>query len=369
MLGVAALGTVLVARDLGQAPEELLSSHLPARIVWPPGIDAAPLLLAVGIAGALACLSALVRPGGGPRARAALARVRRLEPLALLAAGGCLALTLAHHLVPTLSLHLSGKQLVDRYHRHRDPASVLAVLPATAAEVGAFDRTPTLAVGDVPALARAFQERPELFALVPRSESGNDPGLVQPGRRRAVRRRRQLLAPAAARRPPTARAGGQNPLREVLWRPGAAGGQPDWPPPLQPVQATFADAIQLLGGDLPATIRRPARVRLTLHFRVTARPPAGYSLFVHLEGPGAFLNGDHPPMQAMFPTAVATGGPPARPPSDRGAAGDRPGRPLRGPCGLLAGGRHHPAAARHRWPERRPGSGPGGKHRGEVNRP
>jgi hypothetical protein len=67
--------------------------------------------------------------------------------------------------------------------------------------------------------------------------------------------------------------------------------------------AVFAGAVELVGADFPLAVRRPGSLRLVLVFRVLRRPPPGYGIFVHLEQPGALLNGDHQPVGGGFPTA------------------------------------------------------------------
>ena len=145
MGALAALGALVIARDLAQVPEELASLHLATRITWPPGLDPRPVLLAIGAAAALACLLLFTGPElstrPGRRAQA-LARLSRGAPCLLLAAGAVCSLVLAHHLVPALSRHLSHKHLLDSYHRHRLPGAALALYPGVT--VGPFDRASTM---------------------------------------------------------------------------------------------------------------------------------------------------------------------------------------------------------------------------------
>ena len=51
-------------------------------------------------------------------------------------------------------------------------------------------------------------------------------------------------------------------------------------------------------------IRRPAKIPLTLHFRVNQRPPGGYKVFVHFDSTGnPRVLGDHAPLDGVFPTS------------------------------------------------------------------
>jgi len=71
-----------------------------------------------------------------------------------------------------------------------------------------------------------------------------------------------------------------------------------------PLQATFGDSIELVGADFPPTVRRPGKIPLDLYFRVRAKPPGGFKIFVHFDGPAApRVIGDHDPVGKVFPTA------------------------------------------------------------------
>ena len=266
------------ARDLSLAPEELASLHLTARIAWPPGLDLRPWLLGVGVVVATAAVMLFGLPltPAGPDRRARLWFRRRTgAPFVLLAAGAGLSLVLAHHLVPALSPHLSNKHLLDSYHRHRGPDAALALYPGIAA-------TGLL----VPAETRRC---PGGIRAGPR-RSG-PPGAVRPGpSRRAGEHRGPLgrnrtpyvvvdarssrLLLLAARAP--ADSPESQPAAPVRLAPGPGSSAPPWSPPRQPARRPPSPGpSQLLGADFPATVRRPGRLPLTLHFQVAARPPPG----------------------------------------------------------------------------------------------
>jgi hypothetical protein len=105
----------------------------------------------------------------------------------------------------------------------------------------------------------------------------------------------------------------QNPLRKDVWMaptpPTGPNGvwqaneQPPWKWRI-PLDATFADSIELVGADYPPSVRRPGKIGLDLFFRVSARPPAGFKIFVHFDGPAApRVIGDHDPVNHTFGTA------------------------------------------------------------------
>ncbi len=97
----------------------------------------------------------------------------------------------------------------------------------------------------------------------------------------------------------------QNPLLKDVWFPppgAAADAKPPWSWRV-PVSATFENAIELVGADFPAEIRRPGKIPLDLIFKVKAKAPGGYKIFVHFDGPAApRVIGDHDPVNHAFGT-------------------------------------------------------------------
>jgi hypothetical protein len=73
-------------------------------------------------------------------------------------------------------------------------------------------------------------------------------------------------------------------------------------PPQHRISASFDDKIEYLGFDLSGGPELGAgeEFTITYHFRCLARPPA-YKMFVHIDGAGARLNGDHDPIDGRYP--------------------------------------------------------------------
>lgn len=70
------------------------------------------------------------------------------------------------------------------------------------------------------------------------------------------------------------------------------------PPIAAPLDADYGDAVRLLGVELAPVHPRPGdKLALTWTFEARDRVPAGWKLFVHVEGPNKALvaNGDHDP--------------------------------------------------------------------------
>ncbi len=77
-------------------------------------------------------------------------------------------------------------------------------------------------------------------------------------------------------------------------------------PPVQfEVNATFEDRVELLGYDLHLpggdSVGAGQRFTVTWYWRVLEKPPSGHKVFVHIDGNGLRLNGDHDPVEGRYP--------------------------------------------------------------------
>ena len=83
----------------------------------------------------------------------------------------------------------------------------------------------------------------------------------------------------------------------------------DEPPrPQHPSNINFDDRVELLGIDLDlphGTYVGPGEAfTITWYFRVIAPVPGGYQPFVHIDGPGQRINGDHEPVGGRYPVRL-----------------------------------------------------------------
>jgi hypothetical protein len=69
------------------------------------------------------------------------------------------------------------------------------------------------------------------------------------------------------------------------------------------VHADFEGKVELVGYDLPGTISRGREFTITLYYKVKAPLGSNYKVFVHFDGPGHRINGDHVPLDGKFPTS------------------------------------------------------------------
>jgi hypothetical protein len=74
------------------------------------------------------------------------------------------------------------------------------------------------------------------------------------------------------------------------------------PTPSHPLSINFDNKVELIGWDAPAAIGSRQEFKLKLYFKVNAPLPGSYKIFVHIDGAGTRINGDHVPLDGKFPT-------------------------------------------------------------------
>lgn len=354
---LVATGTMIVARDFFLAPEELASVHLVSgnKVKWPPTLSVGVAFLAAGLIVGLGIYTGLATRGRalgrvamrdlgeGPRVwrtrvERLVVEIGRWGVQAAVVGAIVFAGFLAHGIVPMLSRHLSFKPVFESYARFAREGEeigrykveghgsafysrgVLVDIP-TQERLMEFLRQPKRAFSVVPtdelaALDAMFKLARLDYYVVDASSSrflllsnkiGSGEEDKNPLKRdvwMAPRPPEQVTA-AAGQAPAPANVEGNDlapsaaPTTRWEWH----GQVPPWKWRI-PASTVFADSIELVGADYPATVRRPGKIPLTLTFRVNARPPGGFKLFVHFDAPGEpRLIGDHPPLNGTFPTA------------------------------------------------------------------
>ncbi len=352
---LAAVGTLVVARDLFLAPEELGSVHLLAKIQWPPMIKAGPALFAAGLVvaagiglGLVARNPVLVVPqvppadapageGGAPAGgfaaalRGAYARgaslFHRLAPWGIpLALGAAIvfALGVNHRLVPALAKHLSFKPAFQSLSKFSHPGDVFGKYRVTGHGLSFYGEQAMRELASQDQLLDFFKQDVRAFALLATEDLASlDTAfkiaalpyfVIDATSSRFVLasnrlpegqtdinplRRNVWMAP----QPPVAVPQAGSTATAYQWKQESPADKPPWTWAF-PLSATFDDSIELVGADFPTAVRRPGKIKLVLTFRVNKRPLPGYKIFVHVDTPGhPRLIGDHDPVGGAFPTA------------------------------------------------------------------
>jgi hypothetical protein len=339
---LAGTGTMVVARDLFLAPEEIPSLHVLTKVKWPPQLRIGYGFLAVGFIVALGIYLGLATRGRA-LGKVALRELGDAGPLrrqlerwvvtlgrwgieAAIVAAVLFAALSAFVLQPVLSRHYSFKPVLESYARYAKGDEALAKYRVEGHGTAFYADREMKDLPSQDSVVEFLKQPKRAFALVSADElAALDAALktaqvgyfvVDASSSRFLLLSNRLEAGEEE----------QNPLKKNVWmapRPPTAvptgeatgqatggvrydwqGQQPPWPPPRVPAVAEFGNSIELIGADYPPAVRRPAKVPLTLHFRVNQKPPAGYKIFVHFDAPGApRLLGDHAPLDGAFPTS------------------------------------------------------------------
>jgi hypothetical protein len=269
-------------------------------------------LVALGLYAAGALRAAAVgnsagpSPTEGPKIRRVLARgLLFLGRDGLVYAVGVAVLYsfwLTQGIVPTLSKHFSFKPVLEsysKYARHGEPIAKYHVEGRTG---GFYGGAPMVELSKQEQVVDFLRAPGRVFALVSADELAPlDAAFKQAHQRYAVvdaSSSRFLLLSNQLDEGQRDR----NPLLENV-RLAQSENEPSPFAARVAVNATFADSIELIGANFPETFRRPGNVRLELVFHTRQRAPAGYKIFVHLDGPAApRVLGDHDPLNKAFPT-------------------------------------------------------------------
>ncbi len=351
---LAATGTLVVARDIFLGPEDLVSSHLLAKVKWPPA-----LVIGNGVIGTGLLVGAGVYLGLATRGRAigrvALRDLSEARPwrqkieksvvwLGRYGIQGAMgvavifAIAVVQGLVPKLSQHLSYKPVLESFDRFAQPgdeigkyhveghgmgfytAGRMTDLP-TQERLVDFLRQPKRAFAlvsadDLAALDSAFKggqlpyfvvdaSSSRFLLLSNRLDGGTEDKNPLTKNVWMAPHAPTVVAPPVNEPIVNIPQGGEAAARvakpgQYDWR----GQAPPWGKPTIAASAIFGGCIELLGADYPNSIRRPGKIPLVLHFRVQCRPPAGYKIFMHFDAPNEpRVLGDHAPLDGAFPTA------------------------------------------------------------------
>jgi hypothetical protein len=317
---VMLIGTLIIARDLFLTPEDLVSVHVNDKVKWPPQIQIGEMIFivglvsAAGIAGGLAARARALgkapapdKPVGGPLRRAAAdiyLFAGRMGLQLSITCGVVFAFYLAQGLVPRLSTHLSFKPVLESYTKFAHGGEKIGKYRIEGHGSTFYSKQ---AMVDLPSQERVVQflrDPARVFAMVPTEElAALDAAfkqaqvpyyVVDASSSRFLLITNQL---ASGQRD-------ENPLSTNVWTApaGDATAKPPWTWRVN-VAVTFGDAVELIGADFPTSVRRPGKVPLDLYFRVKAKVPGAYKIFLHFDGPAApRVIGDHDPLNHTFPT-------------------------------------------------------------------
>ena len=321
-----AIGTMVVARDFFLAPEELASVAIQEKVKWPPALSVGDLFLVVGFVAAAGVYGGLAARGR------ALGKVAPPDPPAPAVGGATSTSWCSTREFRPTSRRRRGRGVrvlpgagsraaaVDAFVVQAGARVVREVRPSPAtrsASTGsrAMARASTASrpcsTSPQDSVVRFLRDPERVFATGLDDElAALDAGFKQAAR--ALLRRRRLLVPVPAAHEPTRRrTARRQPARQECLD-AAVGQQCEWRRGEAPLE--LARSTRRRRSPTPSsswaptspTERAPARGRfpLDLIFRIKARPPGTYKIFVHFDGPAApRVIGDHDPVNHAFGTS------------------------------------------------------------------
>ena len=235
---------------------------------------------------------------GLPWLRHLYGRLGTLRVFPVLAAGLAVGAFTAWSFQPELAQHFSPKPVFETYaaltHGSDDP---LASYRTPTAAASYYTDAPIEEIEDQTALLRFLGGGGQRWAVLPMDELGgvNRAHRRETGRHLYVadaRSARQLLAAAK----PIEGRPNQNFIASALRASDAR--------PQHELDANFEDRVELIGYDLDLpdgdSVGAGQRFTVTWYWRVRGKAPSGYKVFVHIDGNGLRLNGDHDPVGGRY---------------------------------------------------------------------
>ena len=290
------LGAVLIGRDYMAQPEVYIGAHIQEAIRWPGPLTRTPqVLLGYSIAwGALMALAIGVPLALPNRGEVARARGRFFAVAASIFCAFGMAVGTAHAIVPQVSSQLSSKDLYGKT-KALDPNAPLGYYRFTATGTNYYaDQRKSTQLGTVDSLFE-FLAKPERVLVF----AGTDelPAIDQTSRTKKINyfviddtnARFLILSNQLKGQEKDA-----NPLKRFISETA--------PTPQHVVQADFEGKVQLLGYDVPALVHRGEDFKIRLYFKVLQPVGGSYKVFIHFDGPGSRMTGDHVPLAGRFPT-------------------------------------------------------------------
>ena len=303
----AGLGALVIGRDFFVFPEYFVGAHMVEALRWPGPLKTMPYIMVsyaaffaaiIGLAiGAFAVFLGPIPFFAAKEFRMTPEQKRRAR---LVLVGGAVAASLgmavftAQYLVPTCSKHLSSKELYGK-SKQLDPNAPIGQFHFNAQGSSYYSggKTPVT----LPTLEELFKflaRNEHVFVMAGAEEL---PSIDQYAKQHSARY--YVVDDTSARYIMLSNRLGPgdrdlNPLRlYVSEKP---------PAPAHPLSINFDNKVELVGWDAPAVIGAHQDFRLKLYFKVNAPLPGSYKVFVHIDGAGTRINGDHVPLDGKFPT-------------------------------------------------------------------
>jgi hypothetical protein len=252
---------------------------------WGQRLAFAPLLVPLAIAGLQLAVYAFGRLG-------------TKRPWAVIAAGAVVGLYVTHGFMPKLSAHFSPRDVYETYNALAGKGEPLIEYRVGGRAAAYYARGDVQEVDSLAALLRKLESPKPVWAVIPSDELASIDRMF---RRKAKRHlfgadlrsgRVMLVANQKVKGRKD-----ENPLTSAVTNTA--------PKPQHRVHASFEGKIELIGYDLDLPhgdhVAAGESFGLTWYFRVVRAVPGDYKMFVHIDGEGQRIHGDHVPVNEQYP--------------------------------------------------------------------
>lgn len=199
-----------------------------------------------------------------------------------------------------VSAHFSPVDLYETYTELRQDGDVLLDFHTGGRASKYYAPQPILILTDQGQLIQKLSENARRWAIFPR---GDLPTVDREFRR--LRNKHLFVVDATSERfvlvtnSPVQNRRNESPLADSI--------RNEAPQFQHPVGAVFGNAIELLGYDLELpggdSVGPGQTFHVTWYWKARARAPGAYTVFLHVDGEGNRLNGDHIPVNGLVPVA------------------------------------------------------------------
>lgn len=236
---------------------------------------------------------------GAPWLQYGQSRLGSARGLPVLLSGAVVAGYIATLLQPALSQHFSPKAIYDAYETlASDSGEPLGTYRSSSRAAKYYTEAPTEEIDTHARLIDYLQEEGQRWAVIPSDNLAaiNGKYRKKTGQHLYVADGRSARLLLIASNPLVGRPNQNFIADHVL---------PEVPEIEHPLEVSFAKRVKLLGYnlDLPEEdyVGAGQRFALTWFWEVTGAPPRGYQVFVHIDGYGQRMNGDHVPVEGRYP--------------------------------------------------------------------
>jgi 4-amino-4-deoxy-L-arabinose transferase-like glycosyltransferase len=282
ILGAVAFGILAFA-----IPDKLHMPTLATR--WVRRLVFLPVLICAAIAGAQLALWAF-------------SKLSQWRFVPLLAAGAGIGIYASQGYLPALSEHFSPREVYATYNALAHTGEELGEYKVGGRAAAYYAKGPIIELDSIDKLTDHLAQDSRRWAAFPAEE------LAEIDRRFRQRKHAHLFVADArsarvvlATNQPVQGRRDENVLRDVVLSAPPAKIQ-------HPATTNFEKKIELLGYDLDLPhdgyVGAGESFKIRWYFRAISHGPAGYRIFVHIDGRGQRIHGDHDPLDGKYPVRL-----------------------------------------------------------------